>query len=123
MASDDTERLIRTAFGSIWSLELLLVVRQRPDHAWSRPELIDALRASEQVVVRSTSDLIAVGLVTVEGGMVRYAPNDDALHRTVGDVAALYASRPAAVRRLIIGGGIDPVTRFADAFRFRKEEP
>ena len=115
------KRFIRSAFGSIWSLELLLVLRQQPEHAWTRAELIAALRASEEVLARSSADLMAAGLIVIdEEERVRYAPASPELDRTVADVVALYGSRPAAVRRLIVGGE-DSVASFADAFRFRRD--
>ena len=117
------KRFIRSAFGSIWSLELLLVLRQQPDHAWTRAELIAALRASEEVLARSSADLKAAGLIVVDDEeRVRYAPASPELDETVIDVAALYASRPTSVRRLIVGGSEDSVASFADAFRFRRDE-
>jgi hypothetical protein len=117
------QRFVRSAFGSIWSLELLLVLRQRPDHCWTRDELIRSLRASEQVLARSTTDLATAGLITVDAeGRACYAPASPDLEETVAAVAALYASRPGTVRRLIVGGGADSVISFANAFRFRKDQ-
>jgi hypothetical protein len=115
-------RFLRSTFGSIWSLELLLELRDRPDHLWTPGELIQALRASEHVLARSIGDLATAGLVIVdEDGRARYAPATPEIERTVADVAAYYAARPGAVRRLIVGSA-DSVSSFADAFRFRKGE-
>lgn len=123
MADDNAlRRFIRSAFGSVWSLELLLLVRQRPAHRWSHDELIEALRASEQVLRTSTADLVTAGLVTLDpDGQLGYAAPPE-LDATVEAIAALYASRPGAVRRMIVGGGADPAISFADAFRFRREQ-
>ncbi|MFD1612472.1 hypothetical protein ACFSCW_11735 [Sphingomonas tabacisoli] len=116
------DRFIRSAFGSIWSLELLLALRQRPEHRWTRAELIEELRASEQVLTRSTADLVAADLASVdEEGRTRYAPASPALDESVREVVALYAARPATVRRLIVGGKSDSIASFADAFRFRRK--
>lgn len=114
-------RFITAACRSIWSLELLLLVRGRPDHDWSHDELIGALRASEQVLAGSVGDLVAAGLLRAEGGAIRYAPASPLLARTVDEVAQFYTSRPAKVRRLIVGGG-DQLSRFAEAFRFRGDK-
>jgi hypothetical protein len=124
MADDSAiHRFMRSAFGSIWSLELLLLLRSRPEHDWTRRELIESLRASEQVLTKSTADLVAAGLVAVDDeGRARYAPGSPALDETVASVAAFYASRPSAVRRLIVGGAADSVVNFADAFRFRRDQ-
>ena len=115
------ERFIRSAFGSIWALELLLILRQRPDQDWPRAELIAALRASEQVLARSCADLNAAGLITERDDVVRYAPATPELEVAVAAVVKLYAARPAQVRRLIVGGPQDAVESFADAFRLRKD--
>jgi hypothetical protein len=124
MADEESlARFITSAFRSIWSLELLLLVRGRADHDWSHDELIGALRASEQVLAGSVADLATAGLVRAEGGSVRYAPASSALAATVDEVAQLYASRPTQVRRLIVGAPEDQLTRFADAFRLRGDRP
>jgi len=114
-------RFISSAFRSIWSLELLLLVRSRPAHGWSHAELIEGLRASEQVLARSIADLSGADLVRTEGGLIHYAPGSYTLDETVADVAQLYEMRPAKVRRLIVGGE-DQLTRFADAFRMRGDK-
>ncbi|HYZ48225.1 MAG TPA: hypothetical protein VE567_04955 [Sphingomonas sp.] len=121
MADDSAiKRLIRSAFGSIWSIELLLVLKQRPDHFWTRAELIATLRASEEVLARSSADLRTAGLILVdEEQRVRFGPASPELEEAVEAVASLYARRPAAVRRLIVGGD-DAIVNFADAFRFRR---
>ena len=118
---DSLARFIKSAFGSIWSLELLLLVRGRPDHGWTHDELIAALRASEQVLARGVADLAAAGLVQADGDTLRYAPASPALDETVVEVAQLYAARPSKVRRLIVAGE-DQLTRFADAFRLRGDK-
>ena len=111
-------RFISSAFRSIWSLELLLLVRSGPTHGWTQGELIEGLRASEQVLARSIADLAGADLVRTERDLIQYAPGSAGLDETVRAVAQLYATRPATVRRLIVGGE-DQLTRFADAFRLR----
>lgn len=118
---DSLARFIKSAFRSIWSLELLLLVRGRPDHGWSHDELIGALRASEQVLAGGIADLQAAGLVAADDERLRYEPGSTALARTVDEVARLYAARPTKVRRLIVGGE-DQLTRFAEAFRLRGDK-
>lgn len=116
-----TQAFIRSSFGSIWALELLLILRQGPGHGWSRAELISALHASDQVLARSCADLLAAGLIREEAQTVHYAPGSPELEARVASVASFYASRPATVRRLIVGGPEDPIEKFADAFRLRKD--
>lgn len=118
---DSLARFIKSAFRSIWSLELLLLVRGRADHWWSHDELIAALRASEQVLAGGIADLVSAGLVRSEGERLQYSPGSPGLEATVQEVARLYASRPNKVRRLIVAGE-DQLTRFADAFRLRGDK-
>ena len=118
---DETERFIRSVFGSIWALELLLILRPPPQRDWARGELIQALRASEQVLARSCADLAAAGLIAEEGDEVRYAPVSPELDAQVALTAELYEARPSLVRRMIVGGPRDSVERFADAFKFRQD--
>lgn len=122
MSSDnETERFIRSVFGSIWSVELLLILRGPPQRDWRREELIAALRASDLVIARSCADLSAAGLIEEEGDKARYAPSSSEQDAQVALAASLYAARPALVRRMIVGGPRDPVERFADAFKFRQD--
>ena len=119
---DITRHFIRLTFRSVWSLELLLLLRQRPDHLWPVAELIAGLRASQHVISQSLDGLLAAGLVSLsEDGSARYAPVSDALDAKVADAADFYSKSPDAARRLIVAAGIDPAARFADAFRLRKD--
>ena len=111
---------IRAAFPSVWSLELLLLVRSQPDVAWKPGELVTQLRASEHVVDGSLRALVAGGLLTNEAdGGVRYAPATRDIAALVDETAELYARRPDAVRRAIVFGASSAVQAFADAFKLR----
>jgi hypothetical protein len=122
MSSDSqTERFIRSVFGSVWALELLLILRQTPQRNWARSDLIAALRASEQVLARSCADLRAAGLIEEQGDSVRYAPASAERDAQVTLAAAVYEARPTLVRRMIVGGPQDSIERFADAFKFRQD--
>src|SRR6476469_886725 len=105
----EAEGFIRSAFCSIWSLELLLTLRDDPERRWTRSELINGLRASEQVDARSCDELAAAGLIERVGDQIRYAPISAETEQRVAAAAELYAGRPALVRRLIVGAASDPV--------------
>lgn len=122
MPSDENvSDFIRSSFRSVWSLELLLLLRREP-RLWPRVEIIAALRASELIVAQSLDALTAAGLVSVdEAGAASYRPVSDATARMVDETESLYARSPDAVRRLIVGAIPNPLAAFADAFRLRKE--
>jgi len=118
--SDDLFRFIGSSFRSIWALELLFLLKRDP-REWSRDELIITLRASELVVNKALDELIAAGLISIEGERPRYQPASAAMRRTIDAAEKLYAARPDAVRRAIVSAASSGATAFADAFRLRKD--
>ena len=118
--SDDLFRFIGSSFRSVWALELLLLLKREP-RPWSRVELISTLRASELVVNKVLDELVAAGLVSIEGEGARYMPVGSSLAEHVNAVERLYAARPDAVRRAIVSSASSGATAFADAFRLRRD--
>jgi DNA-binding HxlR family transcriptional regulator len=119
-STEDITRFIASTFRSVWSLELLLLLKREPKR-WSQEELLSALRASELVVTQALNSLVAAGLVSVDEGGVSYAPATGDLSELVDATEAHYAKKPDAVRRTIIASASSGMTAFADAFRLRKD--
>jgi hypothetical protein len=118
----DVASFIRGSFRSVWSLELLCLLRREPRRSWGGDELVKALRASDLVVRQSLEGLVAGGLVVVEAdGTARYQPASPDLDPLVEGAERLYAKRPDRVRRMIIGGAANGLTAFADSFKLRKD--
>ncbi len=118
--SDDLFRFIGSSFRSVWALELLLLLK-RDDRGWSRDDLITALRASELVVNKTLEELLAAGLISIEGEQAVYQPVSADMRKAIDKVEMLYAARPDAVRRAIVSSASSGATAFADAFRLRKD--
>jgi hypothetical protein len=119
-SEEEVSSFIRSSFRSVWSLELLLLLRREPRN-WSHEELVSALRASDLVVSQALEMLCIAGLVAVDdkgNGIYSPTPGAGAL---VDGAALLYARSPDAVRRLIVDRKVSGLTAFADAFRLRKE--
>ena len=113
---------IRDSFRSVWTLELLLHLKQHGDRAWSRAELVQRLRASDSIIANGAESLFASGLILIEDdGLARYRPASAELEALVEAAEALYARRPDAVRRLIVDPAAQAAAAFADAFRLRKD--
>ena len=113
---------IKSSFRSVWTLELLLHLARAEDRGWSPQELVDALRASDSIVSQGLEALLAAGLIVVdEAAGARYRPASADLGALADGAARLYAQRPDAVRRLIVGAGADSLSAFADAFRLRRD--
>lgn len=120
---DDLAEFIKTSFGSIWTLELLLLVSGAPDRVWSRGELVTELRSSEQVVARSTEDLVAAGLVFLaDAGAIRFGPASRDLEDLVQKLGDEYRRTPAAIRRVILNSASGKLRSFIDAFDLRKNK-
>lgn len=113
---------IQSSFRSVWTLELLLLLARAQDRAWSADELVGTLRASDAIVAQGLDSLLAAGLIVVDDAAgARYRPASLDLGALVEGAGRLYAQRPDAVRRLIVGAGGDGLAAFADAFRLRRD--
>lgn len=118
---EDISRFISTSFRSVWSLELLLLLKRQPGFH-SREELIGRLRGSELVVAHALDGLVASGLATIdEAGQASYLPATPELAALVEGAEDLYARKPDAVRRMIVAGTAPGLNAFAEAFRLRKD--
>lgn len=111
---------IRGAFPSVWTLELLALLRNHAGNAFSRRELVEKLRASDPIVVQGVGALIAGGLAALDGEQgVRYAPSSVAVDRLAAEAVRQYSKRPDAVRRIIVFSGQTGLEAFSDAFKLR----
>lgn len=118
---DEVASFIRSTFRSVWSLELLLHLKRNREAAWSREDLVRALRASELIVAQSLETLVAAGLVSVDQQEhAQYLPASVDLDRLMEGSEALYARSPDMVRRMIVASVNEGLTAFADAFKLRK---
>lgn len=119
-SNDEILRFIASSFRSVWSLELLLVLRSE-QRSWSHQELVTTMRASQLVVTRALAALEAAGLVSNDGDKAEYMPVSGDVATLVNDAAALYSKKPDAVRRAIVSASAGDATAFAEAFRLRKD--
>jgi hypothetical protein len=120
--SSELAAFIRGHFPSVWTLELLLFLKNDSLKAWESDRLVDALRASEAIVTKSVKVLLAGGLVVFDNeGRVQYAPASDSLRQLVDEAQELYARKPDAVRRLIVSAVGAGLSAFADSFRLRRD--
>lgn len=118
----EVSSFIRSTFRSVWSLELLIFLRNNRDRSWLQPEMVAALRGSDLVVSQSLESLAAAGLVLAEAdGSARFQPVSGELDQLAAAAALLYAKSPDAVRRTIVAAANSGLAAFADAFRLRKD--
>jgi len=119
--SPNVTRFIQSSFRSVWSLELLLLLK-RDRKPWTQNAIVEALRASQLVVSQALESLVAAGLVTVgDDAQACFAPVSDDVAKRIDETEALYAKRPDAVRRLIVAASKPGLTAFADAFKLGRD--
>ncbi|HEY0648079.1 hypothetical protein [Phenylobacterium sp.] len=115
----DLPDLIRTHLPSVWSLELLLMLRRGREGGWTARELTDELRASLPIVTSALERFERSGLVANDGqGRYRYAPASPLLAEFGEVIERQYRERPVTVINLIVAPE-DRIQQLADAFRFR----
>ncbi|KRC78199.1 hypothetical protein [Sphingomonas sp. Root241] len=120
-AKQEVSNFIRSTFRSVWALELLCFLQKHRDRAWPQRELVITLRGSDLVVSQSVDALLAAGLVVIDPGqLVRYQPTSDAVEALASAAESLYATRPDAVRRMIVTPR-SSLSSFADAFKLRED--
>jgi len=119
-AQYEVETFIRASFRSVWSLEVLLLLR-RERRPFAPEDIVSALRASDAVVAHSLGALAAAGLAARDAeGRAFYCPAPS-LEPLAEAAEAFYARSPNAVRRIIVGASAGGLAAFADAFLLRRD--
>lgn len=115
-------RFIRAHIGSVWALELLLLMMRTPDREWSVDELVRDMRATEPLVSSLLKRFQTAGmLVRREGDGWTWRPVDEEIIRLSRQLAEAYAATPFAVIQVIAESPVSQLIDFADAFRVRKD--
>ena len=122
MISDELLQFIQTYVSSIWTLELLLLMRRSPERAWTADALNGELRSSRLIVANGLAALTTAGLVLGDANSTfYYRPARPELGVLADQLAAAYAEFPFAVTQAILAAPNDKIRIFADAFRIKKD--
>lgn len=110
---------VRQHIRSVWTLELLLLLRRDPARSWPPPELVRELRASRLLVQDNLRRLDTAGLaIRDDDHRWRYRAAAPALEELCDQLEKAYRERPVALLQLI-ARPTDPLQSLADAFKFR----
>lgn len=121
-ADRDIEDFIRDSFASIWDLEILCELLDKPESHPTAAELVERMRASEQVVTHGASALSAAGIALLDAeGRLHFNPVNDAVAALARATCEFYARFPGRTRRIIVARQAPGLNAFADAFRLRKD--
>lgn len=119
---DPVRRLIVDHIDSVSQLDVLMLLRSTPDRAWTPDEVARALVSRATAASGFLERLVGAQLVERDAAGYRYGPGPRC-EPVVDELAECYRTRRQTVTGLILGGGDDPVSSLADAFRFRRRSP
>jgi hypothetical protein len=120
MPNTDLFQFLKGSIRSVWALELLLLMRSKPERVWKVDDLVTELRASTPLVNGVLQTFHNAGLIRqTETGGYSYAPVSKTIEAYCDELAVAYRERPVAVINAIVASSTDDLKSFADAFRFR----
>jgi hypothetical protein len=116
-------QFISGSLRSVWTVELLLLLRREPERVWSPDELVRELRGSGMLVAENLKLLCAGGVAQeVEPKRFSYCPASRLLRELCDELEQEYRQRPVTVVNAIIDSATSNVQGLADAFRFRETD-
>jgi DNA-binding GntR family transcriptional regulator len=120
VSDEEVLAFARDHLGSIWSLEVLLILQRNPQTLWTEHELEQEVRGSCRIVREALAVLSRAGVASlVTGRGWQYAPSSPELARVLGELTDLQANKPVLVAKAIFASINNRIRTFADAFRMR----
>jgi DNA-binding GntR family transcriptional regulator len=122
VTDDEILTFVQASFKSVWTLELLIMLRRNREKAWSRDELVRDLRSSHTVVGEALSSLLAAGLVVDDPGETfRYQAASANLEEIAARIEAMHAAKPMRLIRAITAAPNEKLRIFSDAFKLKDD--
>lgn len=103
-------------------LEVLLMLRTAPQEAVTLPELARRTALPSSSLGPWLDAFVSRGLLRRDDEAYWYAPSSRTVAAVLDEVADAWARRATTVTLYIYATAEDPLVRFADAFRFRRDE-
>ncbi len=120
MKEDDVLLFIAEKNGSVWALELLLLLKRDPDRSWNPESLVLELRSSPVVIDEALLRLQGAGLVKQDAaGAFRYQAASPELNIMASELEKTYAAKPMTVIKAIVNARTDKLRAFSDAFKLK----
>ena len=118
----DAREFARTRLGSILQLDVALLLRASGDSWWTAERVAEELRIGVDAARQALESLASRNLLDVRIAndlAYRYAPWHESAARLMTEIAANHYEAREIVAR---GAAASVATRFADAFRIRKND-
>ena len=121
---NEVVEFISAHIASMEQLEVLLLVSRQPDREWSPEAVFTEIQSSHASIVQRLREFSEQGLLIQPAPLkFRYSPRSEPLANAVRALAAVYKEKRVKVIELIYRKPVDDVQSFADAFKFRKDNP
>jgi hypothetical protein len=117
---EDVLNFAATSIASIWTLELLLLVRQER-RGWTSTELMRQLRGSDAVLAQCLHRLKGLGLIAEDSGNYLYKPSSPETDNLANELENLYRLKPVTVISAIANAPQRKLQILSDAFRLKKD--
>lgn len=118
---DDVRRFVLTSIPSVPYLEAVLLFQRTPSTTRSADDVAMALYVQPQVASDLLTSLCQAGFLARAEERFRYAPRDAARANALDRLAMAYFNDLVGVTKLIHDQTQKNASRFADAFRLRKD--
>lgn len=121
MDEEKVVSFIRLNFGSVYTLELFLMVKRIDDKRWNIGELVHELRSSTTAVSDALNRLARAGFVAEHPpGSYKFAPASPELERLAAEIEMIYANKPISVIKAIVAAPTEKLRLFSDAFKIKE---
>lgn len=122
---DELLRFVDSHVESIEHLEILRILGESQDKAWTADELARAAQIQPTAIGTHLAVLEERGLVKTDGTpgerTCRYGPRSAELARLLEELLRFYKERPVTLIKLVYARAQDQLKAFAESFRLRKE--
>lgn len=118
----DVRAFLDAQIFSVGQLEVLLIVHEAGGASLAVEEIARLSYIPAKSILPWLEALASRGILEATHDGFRFEPLDDQIRQSVGAVSDCYARRRVSVTRHVHASKEDPVQRFADAFRFRRDK-
>jgi hypothetical protein len=119
---EDVRKLIADRITSVEQVEILLLLRSRPDVVFTPKMVSEEIRTSERSAMARLATLRDLGLLAAREGGFCFEPATEWLRRATDNLAVAYTERRYTIIDLIFSKPIENLRVYADAFRLRKDD-
>jgi hypothetical protein len=103
VTEEDLLAFIATSIGSVWALELLLLLKREPSRVWNADALVRELRSSPIVIDEALQRLRTAGLIAQDSpDAYRFHAASPQLDLLASQLEKVYATKPTTVINAIV---------------------